>query len=260
LKVSFLHLEPKLGDIEFNRRLIEKGIDIAIAHGAKWILTPELAVTGYYFTEYIGTDWIKPQPEEWLDSLLGISRKTGISIFLSHPEKDEYTGKLHNSVFVLSKGLFTGRYRKIEVHPGSEEGWSTAGNELEPVDVDGIKVGLLICADTWEGDKAKVLAEKGAQLLIVPAAWPMRQYGPEDRWERRTAETGIPLWVSNRTGREKEIDWRDADSVVAAKGKRYLEICLDYSAVLLFDWDKNTMIPISKEFEVIPIIGDSNDS
>jgi predicted amidohydrolase len=191
--------------------------------------------------------------------LLDISRRTGTSIFLSHPEKDEYTGKLHNSVFVLSKGELMGRHRKIQVYPGPE-GWSTAGIELEPVDVDGIKVGLLICADTWEGDKAKVLAEKGAQLLIVPAAWGAQKYGLGDCWERRTAETGIPLWVSNRTGREKEIDWTDADSVVAAKGKRYLEICLDYSAVLLFDWDKIKMMPISKEFEVVPIFDDSNDS
>jgi predicted amidohydrolase len=253
MRVAVLHLEPEPGNINHNRGLIEQGAKIAITRDAKWIVTPELAVSGYYFSRHIGTKWISPQPDTWSEKLLELTRETGTTIFLSHPEKDNDTGNLHNSVFVLSKGNIVGRHRKIEVHPGPEEGWSTPGCELETVKVDGINVGLLICADTWEGDKAKILAKKGAQILICAAAWGVEKYGPEDRWERRTAETGIPLWVANRTGREGKINWTGAESVVAAGGKRHLEISLEYSAVLLFDWDMNSMLPLSTEFEVVPI-------
>lgn len=245
-----MHLEPSPGQIEYNRRFIEKAINEAVERGARWIVTPELCVSGYYFSDQIGTDWIKPQPDRWMNHLLEITKSKGLTLILSHPERDRKTGQLFNSVFVLDPdGKIIGRHRKIEIHPGPEEDWATPGSELVPIDVNGIKVGLLICADTWYPEKARVLRQKGAQILICPMAWG-HKYGPGDRWERRTAETGIPVWVCNRTGREREVDWTKAESVVAKDGKRLLQIAVNTSAILLFDWDMKTMSPVSCEFEV----------
>jgi len=250
LRVAFLHIEPLSGQIEYNRRLIEEAIDIAAERGARWIVTPELCVSGYYFRGHVGTDWIRPQPDQWMSHLLEITRREGLTIFLSYPERDVSTGQLFNSVFVLgADGKIGGSYRKIEIHPGPEEDWSTPGSELVPIDIDGVKVGMLVCADTRHPEKAAVLRQKGAQILVCPMAWG-HKYGPGDRWERRTAETGIPIWVCNRTGREREVDWTRAESVVAKDGRRLLEMAVDRSAILFFNWDKKTMSPISHKFEV----------
>ena len=62
VRIALLHLAPVPGDLIENRRLIERGIAVAARAGAAWIITPELCVCGYTFTDTIGTDWIMPQP------------------------------------------------------------------------------------------------------------------------------------------------------------------------------------------------------
>jgi len=53
------------GEVEHNQRLIETGITMAAEAGAHLVLTPELATTGYGFSDRIGTDWIATQPDAW---------------------------------------------------------------------------------------------------------------------------------------------------------------------------------------------------
>ena len=250
LRAAFLHIGPRLGQIEYNQRFIEEAIDLAAGHGARWIVTPELCVSGYYFADQIGTDWIQPQPDRWMNRLLEVTQDRGLTLFLSYPERDRETGRLFNSVFALCPdGKIAGRHRKIRVHGGAEE-WSAKGTDLLTTSCDGIKVGFLICADAYHPEIARTLKSEGADILISPTAWPPEPCGPEDCWERRTAETGLPIWVCNRTGQERHLDYRRAESVIAGNGKRLLQRAVDRSAILLFDWDMKTTSPVSSEFEV----------
>src|ERR1700753_1510756 len=66
-KVALLHLAPKAGDLAYNRLLIEQAIVKSAAEGCDWIVTPELAVSGYTFVPVIGTAWISAQPDPWMD-------------------------------------------------------------------------------------------------------------------------------------------------------------------------------------------------
>jgi predicted amidohydrolase len=251
IRIALLHLEPQPGQLKHNRQLIETAISIGANHGARWIITPEMCVSGYFFREVIGTDWIEAQPDTWMRHLLEVAREKRLTIFLSYPNRDTQTGRCYNSLFVLGPdGRIKGVHSKIDVHPGPEEEWSYPGENIEPVEVDGVRVGLLICADAREADKAAVLKEKGAELLVCSMAWG-HKFHPGDRWERRSAETGIPIIVCNRTGREKMVDWTKADSVVARDGRRLLQAAVGSSAVLLFDWDLDTASPLSLEFEIV---------
>ena len=72
LRISFLHLAPVTCDIGHNRRLVETGVKVAAEHGAQWVITPELCIPGYLFMEQIGTDWILPPPDPWMDGFLGL--------------------------------------------------------------------------------------------------------------------------------------------------------------------------------------------
>ncbi|MBA7691464.1 Glutamine-dependent NAD(+) synthetase [subsurface metagenome] len=62
-RVAFLHIEPHPGEIQYNRQFIEAAINLAAERGARWIVTPELCVSGYYFADEIGTDWIVPHAQ-----------------------------------------------------------------------------------------------------------------------------------------------------------------------------------------------------
>ena len=250
LRISFLHLAPITSDIAHNRELVEQGVKVAAQQGAHWVITPELCIPGYLFMEAIGTDWILPQPDPWMNSFLGLVREHNLTVFLSHPERDMATDKMYNTVFVINaEGEIIGKHRKVKALGGAES-WSTGGWKINPIECDGIKTGILICADGYKNEIAQVFKDKGAQLLVSPVSWGPGHCGPDGEWEARSADTGLPMMVCNRSGKEEgELDYTLAESVVTQNGKRILEATSDRSVVLCFDWDVDSMSMISTDFE-----------
>ena len=252
LRVAMLHLSPELADVAHNRVLAEKGLACAVEMGAQWVITPELFVTGYKFAERIGTDWILPQPDAWMQTFCSQVREYGVTVFLSHPERDLDGGLMYNTVFVIGPdGSIIGRHRKVKALRGPEA-WSSAGAEIVPIDCDGTAVGVMICADAYRNDVAGILKDRGAEILVSPASWGPGDCGPLGEWEQRTLDTGLPIMVCNRSGWEADdLDFNEAVSVVAVNGERVLQaFCGEESAVLVFDWDLDSMAPLSTEYEI----------
>ena len=239
LRLALLHLDAEPGDITGNRTRIEAGIREAVGHGADWIMTPELAETGYNFAKRIGTDWIAPFPDAWISTLAAIARDNRVALFVGFAERDARSGKLHNSVAVIDRdGVIRGTYRKQRVH-GGPESWATPGSGGAPFEIDGIPVGVLICADTYKPDLAARYREQGAAILLAPANWPpVEGMGPGDLWERRSGETGLPLVVNNRTGSEPELDFSRGESVVAVGGERRFVFTAGQTRLFYLDWDR----------------------
>jgi omega-amidase len=248
LRVSLLHVAPIVGEIEYNQRLIECAVQVAAERGADWVVSPELCLCGYQFSQRIGTDWIAPQPDAWMAQFCQLVKSLQISVFLAGPERDATTGKLHNSAFLVnSDGEIIGKHRKINVH--AEASWASPGEAISAIAWNSLKVGLLICADAYTKDIAGSLKAQGAQLLVSPAAWAPGLYGPAGEWEQRTRDTGLPLIVCNRTGREETLSFVQAESVVVKQGKRVLAHHSTRSVVLTFDWDLETMDLLSPTYQ-----------
>ena len=265
LRIAMLHLAPVVADVSHNRRLAELGLARAAGMGAQWVITPELFVTGYKFAEVIGTDWILPQPDDWMQDFCRQTAACGVTVFLSHPERDIAAGLMYNTVFVIGPdGRIIGRHRKVKALRGPEA-WSSPGAEILPIDVpvgrklardperdETVPVGVVICADAYRNDVAGLLQERGAKLLVSPASWGPGDCGPLGEWEQRTLDTGLPIMVCNRSGWEADdLDFNEAVSVVAVEGKRALQAyCGEESAALVFDWDLDAMAPLSSDYEV----------
>ncbi|MCC6141851.1 MAG: carbon-nitrogen hydrolase family protein [Nitrospira sp.] len=239
LRIAFLHLAPVPGDLAGNRRLIENAAMQAAAAGANWILTPELAVCGYSFAGRIGTDWIAPQPDEWMTQMSRLAARLRVTLFLSLPEQDRRTKQLYNALFVIAPdGALSGAHRKINALRVGSEAWSTPGTEAIPVEATPFdKVGLLICADAYSPGIAETLRKQGARLLVSAAAWGPGLHGPNGEWERCTSDTGLPLLVCNRTGPDLTMDFTKAESVVAKDGERRLSMSAPRSTIFLIEWD-----------------------
>lgn len=255
LKVALLHIDPRPGELKFNRSLIERNVRLAASAGAKFVITPELAESGYHFTDYIGTDWLGAESDLWLKHMTGLAGQLGITILLATAERDGGSHALYNSVFVLSpEGRIAGTHRKINIHRSHcTESWADTGKSLEVVDLPGLKLGILICADAWNPNLAAGLAAKGADIIVSVANWGETPCPPESCWEKRSQETGIPVWVCNRTGVEHALNFEDASSLVAVDGKRLIGYSGPGSVILYFDWDINKKAPLQTDFEVVPI-------
>ncbi len=242
IRIALLHLDSRPGEVERNRRAIEAAIDRAIAEKADWVVTPELAETGYRFAEKIGTDWIEGFPTTWVRRLSTIAARGGVTLFIGIAEKDATTGKLHNSVAVIDKtGVIQGTYRKHRVVNGPAENWASKGGENNLFMVDGIPVGLLICADAYKGEISGRHRLMGARILLSPANWPPAgEMGPKGYWEERSRETGLALIVTNRTGVEPGIDFRGGESAAVLDGKRLFTFVSPTPQLVLLDWDRTT--------------------
>lgn len=239
LHIALLHLAPIPGALAQNRHLITRAITRAACLGATWIITPELAVSGYTFADTLGTDWIAPQPDPWMNKIRLFAARRRVAVFLSHPERDPQSGRLHNTVFAIAPdGRLAGSHRKINTLRVGSEAWSTPGTETTVLPMAPFgNVGILICADAFSPGIVDSLKTKGAQVLVSSAAWAPGLHGPNGEWERCTKDTGLPLFVCNRTGADRTLDFRKADSVVAQGGRRLLSLSSERSAIFLIDWD-----------------------
>jgi omega-amidase len=235
LKVGLLHLAPELGAVAANQALVESGTRMAAGLGADWVVSGELVVPGYRFEPLLGTEWIDEQPGPWMRRLGELSVELGVVSFVSHPERDGASGRLFNSLFVIGReGRVLGRQRKLRPTPISE-GWASGGELDRPLLVDGLQVGLLVCADAYAAEPALRLRAAGAQLLVSSAAWWPGEWGPNGQWEARTLDTGLPLIVCNRSGRDGQSDMRDTESVVVDRGVKLLTLRSAGSTVFLVE-------------------------
>jgi predicted amidohydrolase len=199
------------------------------------VLSGELVVPGYRFEPLIGTNWIEQQPDRWMRRLARLSSDLGVASFVSHPERETLTGNLFNSLFAIGRnGQMLGRQRKLKPTPGSEE-WSSAGEPGHPIQVDGITIGLLVCADAYQPPPALRLRDSGAQLLVSAAAWWPGEWGPKGEWEARTLDTGLSMIVCNRTGRDHDMQLSGSESVVVDRGQKLLTLRAPESTVFIVD-------------------------
>jgi len=248
ITISLLHLALQPGLLAANLALVERGVRTASAAGADWVFAPELCISGYLFADVIGTGWIAYHPDQWTKYICGLAKSCGVVICFGHAERDRAC-KFYNSAFIADPmGAVVGHHRKINT---LAESWASSGRAAEPVTLNGVQVGMLICADAYKGDVAQVLLLKGAQMLISPAAWAPGLNGPQGEWEQRTVETGLPLIVCNRTGSEGALTFDGGESLVIKNGRRLLSHSSRRSAVLTFSWNLESMRPASKEFAAI---------
>jgi N-carbamoylputrescine amidase len=246
-RIALLHLQTIPGAVEHNQHVIVEAIKQAASGGAQWIVTPELAVCGLQFPRILGTDWIQPQPDPWMQRVCGLMKDLRRTLFLACPEREGR--RLYNSVFVIdTNGEIVGRHRKINIASDALS-WSSPGYDATPIDCDGCKVGVLVCSDAYTPNIARVLRFNGARMLVSPTSWGPGIHGPNGEWEDRTRETSLPLIVCNRTGAEKTIEFWKAPSLVVVNGERVLSSTSDRSVILTFDWNFGSMTLQSTDYQ-----------
>jgi len=102
-----------------------------------------------------------------------VSRKEQIVLVTSLFEK-RTDGIYHNTAYVFDHGKVAGKYRKMHIpdDPGYYEKFYFTPGDLgfEPIDTSVGRLGVLVCWDQWYPEAARIMALKGAQVLIYPTA------------------------------------------------------------------------------------------
>lgn len=253
MKIALCHLEVSCGPQEDNLKKIEHAVEVAGKNGARLVVTPETAVQGYYFHRIDEARKLEEQPAKYLDSLRKTVAEQNLYLLLGCGEYVAETGKHHNSCLVFAPdGSLHSRHRKIYGEKLGAEKWASPGEGVHTTDCDGLKIGVLVCADSWFDERPLSLKAQGADLLIDIAAWPETPEtgNPLPSWMKVTKITGLPFILCNQTGKTKWMDMTIGESVAIQDEV----VKCKYSgkeAVLFLEFDTAKNKIISNKFEVI---------
>ena len=204
-----------------NINYIDQQIEIAANKGANLILLQELHNSLYFCQQETveNFDLAETIPGPSTDHFGQLASKHQLVIVTSLFEK-RAKGLYHNtSVVVDADGSIAGQYRKMHIpdDPGFYEKYYFTPGDLgfEPIQTSLGKLGVLICWDQWYPEAARIMALKGADILLYPTAigWDLNDAAEErerqlNAWltiqRSHAISNGLFIASCNRTGFEAE--------------------------------------------------------
>lgn len=191
----------------------------AAAQGARLLVTPELSLTGYALGDETGAR-AEPADGPGAAAVAGIAAAHGIAVAYGYPERAG-DGAVHNAAqLIAADGTRVANYRKTHLYGPYEAKHFTPGDELTvQADLDGIRVGLLICYDVEFPEAVRAHALAGTELLLVPTAL-MRPYEmvAHTLVPARAFESQLYVAYANRVGREGDFDFAGLSCLASPDG------------------------------------------
>ena len=220
MKVGLIQ-QKNSADIKANIAKLQDNIRKAAAMGAELVVLQELH-NGLYFCQTENTqlfDQAESIPGPSTDSFGQLAKELGIVLVLSLFER-RAPGLYHNTAAVLEKdGTIAGKYRKMHIPDDPayyEKFYFTPGDlGFEPINTSVGRLGVLVCWDQWYPEAARLIAMRGAELLIYPTAIGWESSDTEEEKQRQlgawitvqrghAVANGLPVVTVNRTGHEPD--------------------------------------------------------
>ena len=208
-------------NISDNRKRLINKIEKLASQGAKLIVLQELH-DSLYFCQHDSVscfDLAITIPGPITEEYANVAKRNNIVIVSSLFEK-RAAGLYHNTAVVFdSDGSIAGKYRKMHIPDDPayyEKFYFTPGDlGFEPIQTSIGRLGVLVCWDQWYPEAARLMALKGAELLIYPTAIGWESSDADDEKQRQRAawmiaqrahavSNGIPVITVNRVGYEAD--------------------------------------------------------
>ncbi|MBP3373418.1 MAG: carbon-nitrogen hydrolase [Bacteroidaceae bacterium] len=207
--------------VEDNKQKLAKNIAEVAAQGAELVVLQELH-NSLYFCQTENTalfDLAEPIPGPSTQFYGQLASRYGIVLVTSLFERRS-AGLYHNTAVVFEKdGSIAGKYRKMHIPDDPayyEKFYFTPGDlGFQPIDTSVGRLGVQVCWDQWYPEGARLMALRGAELLIYPTAIGYESSDtPEEQERQREAWTtvqrghavanGLPVIAVNRVGHEPD--------------------------------------------------------
>jgi len=177
LTISLAQFAPRLGDVAGNLARHVELARAAAAAGSQLVVFPELSLTGYLLRDLV-PEVAQSRDSPAVATLLQVSRELDLVVGLV----EEAPGhRFHNAAAYLSAGVVSHIHRKLYLPTYGlfQEGRDfAAGDRLRGFEAPFGPCGMLICEDLWHQTSAWLLAEQGAEVLIVLTNGPVRGTRP----------------------------------------------------------------------------------
>lgn len=212
------------------------------AKGADLLVLPEMFMTGYN----IGAEAVSTLAEvyngEWAQQIGRIAKAAGLAIVYGYPERTA-DGQIYNAVQLIdAHGERLCNYRKSHLFGDLDRSMFSPGEaELPVVELNGWKLGFLICYDLEFPENARRLALTGAELIVVPTANMIPfDFVADVTVRARAFENQCYVAYANYCGHEGDIQYCGQSSVAAPDGSRIALAGLD-EALIVGELDRQLM-------------------
>jgi len=227
LRIAVAQYEPLVGEPGHNLSQAVAWAERAADQGAELVVLPELASSGYVFSERAEADRLAEDPDHGatVTALVDACRRRRIHVVAGLAERAD--GCLHNSAVVLGPAGRLATYRKLHLFY-DERSWFRPGDRVVVVDLPKARIGVAICYDLWFPELPRALALRGAEVIAVPTNWVSsfrRRLHDEHGYCQgdvmamaAAAANGVAMACADRVGTERGVSFLGASIIIGPDG------------------------------------------
>ncbi|QFZ77511.1 carbon-nitrogen hydrolase [Streptomyces fagopyri] len=218
MRTALLQSSGRPGSVVENLKVLDEAAGRAAAAGAGLLAAPEMFLTGYAIGDDIGR-LAEPADGDAADAIAEIATRHGVAVAYGYPERSGE--RVHNSAQLISAdGTRLANYRKTHLFGCFERDHFTPGDQpVVQAELNGLRVGLMICYDVEFPENVRAHALAGTDLLVVPTAQmhPF-QFVAESVVPVRAFENQMYVAYVNRVGEEGEFEFVGLSTLAGPDG------------------------------------------
>ncbi|GAA2337189.1 carbon-nitrogen hydrolase [Streptomyces kunmingensis] len=224
--VACAQLALGVGDVAENLAAAEEAVAAAADAGARVVVLPELANSGYVFADAAEARALaEPVTGPTVTAWSAAARRHGVTLVAGFAELDEQGQVRNSAVLVDPSGTVRAVYRKVHLF-GTEKDFFVPGDAAPPVvDIEGVgRIGVMVCYDVEFPEWVRRVALAGAELLCAPVNWPLfprpdgERPGEVVRVQADAAVNRMYVAACDRAGDERGVTWTGASVIVDPDG------------------------------------------
>ena len=235
MKIGIIQ-QHNTASVDDNKHRLAEHIAQVAAQGAELVVLQELHNSLYFcdVEDVSRFDLAEPVPGPSTEFYGSLARQHNIVLVTSLFER-RAAGLYHNTAVVFERdGSIAGKYRKMHIPDDPayyEKFYFTPGDlGFQPIDTSVGRLGVLVCWDQWYPEAARVMALRGAELLIYPTAIGYDPNDTPDEQERQreawttvmrghAVANGLPVVAVNRVGEEAANTFWGSSFVAGPQGE-----------------------------------------
>ena len=277
-RIALAQINVTVGDFAGNVAKIVDAARAAHNDGAKLLIAPELALSGYPPEDLLlRPAFYTASAAALADLATQLKPFAGLHVIVGHPLRDLTHSAAHghgnanapiergvppvdtfNAASLIVDGEVVGTYRKQDL-PNTEvfdeKRYFASDPKPFVFELDGVKYGVVICEDAWHASAAQMAKAAGAQVLLIPNGSPYHLNKEAVRFDilrARIRETGLPMVYVNMVGAQDELVFDGGSFVLDEKGELVAKMAQfeEGNAIVEFDGGKPVPTAIAPELSL----------
>jgi predicted amidohydrolase len=256
IKIACAQIDVEIGNVAANRNKVINRIRQSAEQGARLVVFPECALTGYCFESLEeAAPFAESVDGPSAEAIATACREAGAYAVVGFIERDG--AALYNAAMVVGPDGVAGAYRKVHLPFLGVDRFLTPGDRpFAVLDLPFGRAGVNICYDASFPEAARTLKLMGAELIILPTNWPGGAWRTaEFIINARANENHIHFAAANRVGVERGWQFIGRSKIADCMGDTVAEAGREQEEILFAELDlqesnKNKIVNVAGSYEI----------